>query len=100
MMVKMSTETEPYLFVDSGLRNVYLVGVEYEVAPATGMQSAVIPCLPNLMEAIGKVLVEKKTIGRLDMSEAERTIVAVDHEAKEITVGLREHCDGEVVEPK
>jgi len=39
----------------------YLVGVEFEVDPAAGTQSAVIPCLPNLMEAIGKVLVEKKT---------------------------------------
>jgi transcriptional regulator with XRE-family HTH domain len=61
LIVKMSTEAERYHFVGSGLRNVYLVGVEYEVEPATGEQSAGIPCLPNLMEAIGKVLVEKKT---------------------------------------
>ena len=61
LVVRMSTDAEPYHFVGSGLRNVFLVGVEYEVEPATGMQSAVIPCLPNLMEAIGKVLVEKKT---------------------------------------
>ena len=61
LVVRMSTDAEPYLFVGSGLRNVYLVGVEYEVDPANGMQSAAIPCLPNLMEAIGKGLVEKKT---------------------------------------
>ena len=61
LTVRMATEAEPYHFTGSGLRNVYLVGVEYEVDAATGMQSAAIPCLPNLMEAIGKVLVEKKT---------------------------------------
>ncbi len=60
-MVRVSTESEPYHFVGSGLRNVYLVGVEYEVDSTTGMQSAVIPCLPNLMEAIGKVVVEKRS---------------------------------------
>jgi len=61
LIVKLSTDAEPYLFVGSGLGNVYLVGVEYEVNEATGEQSAGIPCLPNLLEAIGKVLVEKKT---------------------------------------
>lgn len=61
LTVRMATEAEPYHFTGSGLRNVYLVGVEYEVDAATGMQSAAIPCLPNLMEAIGKVLVEKQT---------------------------------------
>ena len=61
LMVRVSTESEPYHFVGSGLRNVYLVGVEYEVDATTGMQSAVIPCLPNLMEAIGKVVVEKRS---------------------------------------
>ena len=61
LMVRVSTESEPYHFVGSGLRNVYLVGVEYEVDSTTGMQSAVIPCLPNLMEAIGKVVVEKRS---------------------------------------
>ena len=61
LAVKTSTDAEPYHFVGSGLRNVYLVGVEYEIDAATGEQSAVIPCLPNLMEAIGKVLVEKKS---------------------------------------
>src|SRR6266851_1762965 len=61
LIVRISTEVEPYHFVGSGLRNVYLVGVEYEVDSTTGMQSAAIPCLPALMEAIGKVLVEKTT---------------------------------------
>ncbi len=58
---KVSTEAHPYHFVGSGLLNVYLVGVNYEHDASTGMQAAEIPCVPNLMEAIGKVLVEKKT---------------------------------------
>jgi transcriptional regulator with XRE-family HTH domain len=61
LVVRLSTEQEPYRFVGSGLGNVYLIGVEYEVDAATGMQSAAVPCLPALMEAIGKVLVEKST---------------------------------------
>ena len=56
----MSTEAEPHHFVGSGLDNVYLVGVEYEV-DAAALQAATIPCMPNLMEAIGKVLVENTT---------------------------------------
>lgn len=56
-----STQSNPYHFVGSGLLNVYLVGVEYDLDPQTGLQAADIPCLPKLMEAIGKVLVEKKT---------------------------------------
>ena len=61
VQVRIATESDPYHFVGSGLPNVYLVGVEYELDKATMMQSAGIPCLPSLMEAIGKVLVEKKT---------------------------------------
>ncbi len=57
---KTSTEDEPYHFVGSGLENVFLVGVEYELG-SDGLQAADIPSLPMLMEAIGKVLVEKKT---------------------------------------
>jgi transcriptional regulator with XRE-family HTH domain len=58
---RMSTNAHPYHFVGSGLLNVYLVGVQYELDASTGMQAADIPCLPNLLEAIGKVLVEKRT---------------------------------------
>lgn len=58
---KTSTEQEPYHFVGSGLLNVYLVGVKYELDQEVGTQSADIPCLPKLMEAIGKILVEKRT---------------------------------------
>jgi transcriptional regulator with XRE-family HTH domain len=61
LVVRRATAAEPYHFVGSGLGNVYLVGVEYRVDVQSGQQSAVIPCLPSLMEAIGKVLVEKRT---------------------------------------
>jgi DNA-binding transcriptional regulator YiaG len=61
LVVRRATAEEPYHFVGSGLGNVYLVGVEYRVDAQTGEQSAVIPSLPSLMEAIGKVLVEKHT---------------------------------------
>lgn len=56
-----STKSKPYHYVGSGLPNVYLVGVEYELCTACEIQAAEIPCLPALMEAIGKVLVEKST---------------------------------------
>lgn len=56
-----STKSKPYHYVGSGLPNVYLVGVEYRICDVCEMQSADIPCLPGLMEAIGKVLVEKST---------------------------------------
>jgi len=61
LVTKTSTDAAPYHFVGSGLQNVYLVGVEYEIDTAAVQQSAVIPCLPNLMAAIAKVLVEKKS---------------------------------------
>ena len=64
--VKTSTEVKPYHYVGSGLPNVYLVGVQYEMDESTGLQSADIPCVPALLAAIGKVLVGKKTPLRAD----------------------------------
>ncbi len=58
--VKMSSERKPYRYVGSGLPNVYLVGVEYRVEKETGLQSADIPCLPALMEALAQALVAKR----------------------------------------
>lgn len=54
-----SSQATPYLYVGSGLSNVYLVGVKYEVWE-NGDQSAEIPCLPDLLKAIAKALVTKK----------------------------------------
>ncbi len=59
--VKIASESEPYHFVGSGLRNVFLVGVEYEIDAVAETQRAVIPYVPALLEAIGRVVVEKKS---------------------------------------
>ena len=56
---KTSTARSPYHYVGSGLANVYLVGVSYQLR-SDGMQSASIPCLPALMEALAKALVAKR----------------------------------------
>jgi len=58
--VKTSTQAKPYHYVGAGLPNVYLVGVEYRVERETAMQSADIPCLPGLLDALAKALVEKR----------------------------------------
>jgi transcriptional regulator with XRE-family HTH domain len=57
--VKMSTERKPYHYVGAGLPNVYLSGVEYRVEKETGMQSADIPCLPALLDALAEALLYK-----------------------------------------
>lgn len=54
-----SSKSNPYHYVGSGLPNVYLVGVQYTQC-ANGEQSAEIPCLPELLKAIAKAVVEKK----------------------------------------
>lgn len=58
--MKVSTKSKPYHYVGSGLPNVYLVGVEYSFEPETGLQSADIPCLPQLLEALAKALLQKR----------------------------------------
>ncbi len=55
-----STNMKPYHYVGSGLPNVYLVGVKYTPF-SDGEQSAEIPCLPELLKAIAKAIVGKKT---------------------------------------
>lgn len=57
---KRSTAREPYHYVGAGLPNVYLVGVEYRVDGASGEQSADIPCLSGLLEAIAEALLKKQ----------------------------------------
>lgn len=57
---KISTMRKPYLFVGSGLGNVYLVGVEYEVDRETGEQRAGIPRLPDLLTQIAMALLTKE----------------------------------------
>ena len=57
---KTSTMRKPYHFVGSGLPNVYLVGVEYEVDRETGEQRAAISRLPDLLTQIALTLLSKE----------------------------------------
>jgi transcriptional regulator with XRE-family HTH domain len=58
---KTSTVRKPYHYVGSGLGNVYLVGVTYRYWPDSQLQSADIPCLPALLQALAKALVGKRS---------------------------------------
>ena len=51
---------KPYHFVGSGLPNVYLVGVDYEVNRETEEQRAAIHRLPDLLTQIAVTLLSKE----------------------------------------
>lgn len=53
-----ATAQAPYHFVDSGLPNVFLVGIRYRKCEC-GQSSAEIPALKNLMVVIGRAIVKK-----------------------------------------
>jgi putative zinc finger/helix-turn-helix YgiT family protein len=55
----LATKQKPYRFVDSGLSNVYLIGVRYSVCQKCGKQSAEIPAVINLMKTIAREIVQK-----------------------------------------
>ena len=55
---KRASGSNPYHFVDSGLPNVYLVGIKYRRCRVCGAQSADIPAVKNLMMALGRIIVE------------------------------------------
>jgi putative zinc finger/helix-turn-helix YgiT family protein len=55
-----ATLNKPYHFVDSGLPNVYLIGIDYRVCKECGQQSADIPSLKNLLVVIGRAVVKKE----------------------------------------
>jgi transcriptional regulator with XRE-family HTH domain len=59
-VVKVATKAKPYHYVGAGLPNVYLVGVTYRHWPADDTQSADIPALPALLDALAKALLEKR----------------------------------------
>src|SRR5262245_21310663 len=54
-----ATHAKPYHFLDSGLPNVYLVGVKYWICSKCGAQSAEIPAPEQLMNTIGDWVVMK-----------------------------------------
>jgi DNA-binding transcriptional regulator YiaG len=56
-----ATLENPYHFVESGLPNVYLIGIEYYVCDKCAKQSADIPFLKDLMVKIGRAVVRQET---------------------------------------
>jgi DNA-binding transcriptional regulator YiaG len=54
-----ATPAKPYHFLDSGLSNVYLIGIKYWVCGKCGAQSAEIPAPEQLMNIIGESVVMK-----------------------------------------
>jgi DNA-binding transcriptional regulator YiaG len=57
-----ATSTKPYHFLDSGLPNVYLIGVKYRACKRCGAQGAEIPAPEQLMNVIADSLVMKPGI--------------------------------------
>lgn len=57
-----ATIEHPYQFLDSGLSNVYLVGVRYWNCKECGKRAAEIPALEQLMEAIAKAVVMQPAV--------------------------------------
>ena len=55
----MASMERPYHFVNSGLSNVYLIGVECRVCRICGKQAANIPAIEELMTVIARVVVRK-----------------------------------------
>lgn len=60
ILEKVATKAKPYHYIGSGLENVYLVGVKYRYWPETEEQSADIPRLPALMDALAQAVFAKK----------------------------------------
>ena len=58
---RIATNKSPYHFVDSGLPNVYLVGIKYRVCESCSMQSADIPAVRQLLEVIARTVVESES---------------------------------------
>ena len=57
---RVATRKAPYHFVDSGLSNVYLVGIRYSVCRSCGKQAANIPAVKQLMQALARAVVENE----------------------------------------
>lgn len=54
-----ATRQKPYHFLDSGLPNVYLIGIKYWVCKQCNKQAAEIPAPEQLMNVIAKAIVMK-----------------------------------------
>lgn len=58
----LATLQKPYRFLDSGLPNVYLVGVKYWVCPKCASQAAEIPAPEQLMNVIAESIAMKQSL--------------------------------------
>lgn len=56
-----ATFKNPYHFVESGLPNVYLIGIDYRICPACKLQAADIPALDDLMVKIARAIVRQES---------------------------------------
>jgi DNA-binding transcriptional regulator YiaG len=59
--IKHATFEHPYHFVESGLPNVYLVGIDYRICSACKLQAADIPALDDLMVKIARAVVRQES---------------------------------------
>jgi hypothetical protein len=57
-----STPEHPYHYVNSGLDNVYLVGVRYRICQGCGKQSADVPALKGLLAEIASGIIAKPSL--------------------------------------
>lgn len=55
-----ATREAAYHFVDSGLPNVYLSGIKYQVCETCGQQCADIPAIKQLMQVIARAIVQSE----------------------------------------
>lgn len=62
MVEKQATTKSPYHFLDSGLSNVFLVGIKYCTCSVCGAMSAEIPAPLQLMKVIAESIVMKRGI--------------------------------------
>jgi putative zinc finger/helix-turn-helix YgiT family protein len=59
--VRRATPEAPYQFIDSGLPNVYLIGISYRVCAECDERCADIPAVKDLMTKIARAVVEKES---------------------------------------
>jgi DNA-binding transcriptional regulator YiaG len=62
LVERSATPKRPYRFVDSGLSNVYLIGIKYWVCRRCGAMAAEIPAPTQLMDVIAESVVMKRGI--------------------------------------
>jgi DNA-binding transcriptional regulator YiaG len=59
MEERKATHQQPYRYVLSGLKNVYLMGIRVRVCPTCKIESPIIPRMADLHDVIRQILVRK-----------------------------------------